>query len=136
MASLPPARRLSAWLPPLAAMTVIFSLSASSNPMPAVTAVVWDKLLHGAAYAGLAVLFARALAIEGFSGRALLVTAVLLASAYGVTDEYHQSFVPNRQSDVADWLADTCGAIMGSSVFVAGVSLLGRRANTEEAQAG
>src|SRR5215470_5948965 len=100
------ARRLSAWLPPVLAMAIIYSFSASSNPLPAVTAHVWDKLLHATAYAGLAVLFARALSAEGFAGPVLLTMAILLTSGYGATDEYHQRFVPNRQSDVADWLAD------------------------------
>ena len=120
------ARRVSAWLPPLVAMAIIFAFSASPNPMPAVTAVVWDKLLHATEYAGLAVLCARALAAEGVSGPRLVVTAALLASAYGASDEYHQSFVPNRESDAADWLADTCGAVVGSTGFLAGASLFGR----------
>jgi VanZ family protein len=43
--------------------------------------------------------------------------AVALASAYGITDELHQLFVPGRVSDPVDWLVDTLGAIVG--VYVA-----------------
>jgi VanZ family protein len=39
--------------------------------------------------------------------------AVVLAAIYGVTDEYHQSFVPGRGADVLDVGIDTLGAAMG-----------------------
>ena len=38
-----------------------------------------------------------------------------LASLYGATDEFHQSFVPGRDSDVLDWVADTLGAALGAA---------------------
>jgi VanZ family protein len=41
------------------------------------------------------------------------VIALLIASAYAVTDEYHQSFVPMRVPDPADWALDTLGALAG-----------------------
>ena len=44
----------------------------------------------------------------------LVVAAVLIASLYGVTDEFHQSFVPGRLCDPADWLTDTLGATTGA----------------------
>lgn len=40
--------------------------------------------------------------------------AVLVASLYGVTDEYHQHFVPLRTPDIADWALDTLGATAGA----------------------
>ena len=45
---------------------------------------------------------------------ALVLAAIAIASLYGVTDEFHQSFVPNRMCDPADWLTDTLGATLGS----------------------
>jgi VanZ family protein len=100
-------------------MAIIFTLSAQSNPLPAVTAHVWDKLLHLAEYSGLAFLLARALVGDGVSWRVALLGATLLASAYGATDEYHQSFVPGRDSNVRDWSADSLGAIVGVGVYAA-----------------
>ena len=44
----------------------------------------------------------------------LVVAAVVIASLYGVTDEFHQSFVPGRLCDPADWLTDTVGASVGA----------------------
>ena len=60
-----------------------------------------------------AILLGRALVGEGLShGRAGLY-ALLLASAYGASDEYHQWFVPVRTADYLDWIADTGGAAIG-----------------------
>jgi hypothetical protein len=40
--------------------------------------------------------------------------AIFLASLYGVTDEFHQHFVPMRTPDVLDWVTDTVGATAGA----------------------
>ncbi|MFR7493389.1 MAG: VanZ family protein [Adlercreutzia sp.] len=48
----------------------------------------------------------------------LALVAVALASLYAVTDEFHQSFVPGRVCDPADWLTDTLGAALGASAAV------------------
>ncbi len=44
--------------------------------------------------------------------------AVALASLYGITDEFHQSFVPGRMPDPADWLVDTAGALTAVLIIV------------------
>ena len=111
--------RARLWLPPLLYMTAIYWFSAQSHPMPAITAYVWDKLLHTLEYGGLAVLFARALAGEGLTAVSAILAATLLASAYGATDEYHQRFVPDRSSDAADWVADTIGAALCAVAYTA-----------------
>ena len=48
----------------------------------------------------------------------LALVAVALASLYAVTDEFHQSFVPGRMCDPADWLTDTLGATLGAGAAV------------------
>lgn len=58
------------------------------------------------------------------SPRQAFVLAVILASAYGATDEFHQRFVVMRTPDVADWIVDTLGAAIGSGV---GTLLLRRK---------
>jgi VanZ family protein len=108
------------WVPPLVYAALIFHLSSETNPLPEVTAVVWDKALHATEYAGLAFLLCRALRGSGFGWPGAIVIALILASAYAATDEWHQSFVPGRDSDVHDWLADTIGAVLGSGMFAGG----------------
>ena len=115
--------RVGLWLPPLVYMAVIFYLSSQSNPLPEVTARVWDKVLHTVEYAALAVLLGRALLGEGLGVLTAFAAAALLAAAYGATDEYHQLFVPRRTGDLHDWMADAAGACLGAMVSVLRKSL-------------
>jgi VanZ family protein len=39
--------------------------------------------------------------------------AVIAASVYGMTDEFHQHFVAMRTPDIVDWGVDTVGATLG-----------------------
>jgi VanZ family protein len=105
-----------AFLPALGYAAVIFALSHQSNPLPFLPAeiLLHDKLLHAAEYAVLGGLLALALRLIGFRPTAALVAAVVLASLFGASDEFHQSFVPGRNADVADWMADTLGAALGA----------------------
>lgn len=48
-----------------------------------------------------------------------IVLAPLMASAYGITDELHQIFVPSRSCDPADWLVDTVAAVIGALLCAA-----------------
>jgi VanZ family protein len=36
----------------------------------------------------------------------------IICTLYGASDEIHQYFVPNRSSEVQDWLADAAGAVL------------------------
>lgn len=43
----------------------------------------------------------------------MVILSVLLSSLYGISDEIHQYFVPYRDADLMDILADTLGVVMG-----------------------
>ncbi len=104
------------WFPVAAYMAFIFFLS--SSPQFPFEAPAWmfyaDKLAHFILYGVLGFLFLRALTRGNYSTLTLSVLglSVLLTSLYGITDEYHQSFVPGRNPDVQDWMADTLGAML------------------------
>jgi VanZ family protein len=106
----------------------IYWMSSLEDPLPFVHS--WfpgeDKLLHGGGYALLGALLSAALVDVVRAGRVLLLAAAL-ASLYGVADEWHQSFVPGRTSDVLDWTADTVGALAGAALVVALAASLRRR---------
>src|SRR3954469_2090536 len=91
--------RLWLWGPPLLYMALIFHLSSQSEPLPELTEHVWDKLLHTIEYVGLAILWFRALSGEGLSLWAAAALTVVVVSAYGASDEWHQLFVPLRSAD-------------------------------------
>ncbi len=44
--------------------------------------------------------------------------AVVATTVYGVSDEWHQSFVAGRNADVADVVADLAGSVIGSGCFL------------------
>ena len=46
------------------------------------------------------------------------IFAVLLGIIYGITDEFHQSFVPGRTSSIHDLLADGIGVTIAQIIFV------------------
>jgi len=88
-------------------MCIIFGLSSlhgSSVPGR------FSTLGHFVLYAVLGALYLWTLPVGGRRWTVVLV-AVALASLYGVTDEFHQSFVPGRMPDPVDWLVDTAGAL-------------------------
>jgi len=82
----------------------IFSLSAQSEITAPELVSNFDKVCHAVEYGG----FTAILAAGG--SPFVLTRAALLATLYGVTDEYHQSFIPGRDSSVWDVAADATGA--------------------------
>ncbi|HID37427.1 MAG TPA: VanZ family protein [Ghiorsea sp.] len=75
-----------------------------------------DKLIHATAYAIMALLAWRVFLNTNQSRYMVALISILFCSLYGVSDEFHQSFIDGRDADVWDWLADTIGASL--MVFV------------------
>jgi VanZ family protein len=91
---------------PLALMGLIFYLSAQQQvgpELPAFTRVV----AHFSVYALLAALWTWALAPS--LGRRSLLIAAAISLVYAVSDEYHQGFVPGRDSSPFDLAVDAAG---------------------------
>ena len=101
------ATRLTAWAPVLLWAAIILALS--SIPDLGTGLGTWDlvlrKLAHAAEYGVLSAL--------AFRAARSAPAALLLASAYAVTDEIHQAFVAGRHGSPLDWLVDTAGALLG-----------------------
>jgi VanZ family protein len=110
-------RTVVAFLPAAIYAGILFALSAQPNPLPFLPPelLLQDKLLHGLAYTVLGALLVPGFRGAGCSARCAILLAVALASVYGATDEVHQSFVPGRNADVLDWVADTLGAALGAA---------------------
>jgi VanZ family protein len=98
-------------------MVAIFHFSSESKPMPELTEHVWDKLLHFVEYAGLGALLYRAFQGEGLGWAAAFAAATFASVAYGASDEWHQSFVPLRDSSALDWLTDMIGGAAGAALY-------------------
>ena len=107
------------WGPVVAQMVAIFALSSVSG-VPDLPGGLSNYTGHFIGYGLLS-----ALALRGFAGARWAAVssssgwrAVALASAYGVTDEVHQSFVAARNASFDDWAADTIGAVTGVAVVL------------------
>ena len=106
------------WFPVALYCCMIFGVSSISTAQLPETLPNLDKLVHMSEYALLAALFARAVRHTSQREWHLLiwVMAIFFVAFYGITDEFHQSFVAGRSSDLADWLAGmtaTCAATTG-----------------------
>ncbi|HMT12830.1 MAG TPA: VanZ family protein [Ignavibacteria bacterium] len=109
-------RFLKYHFPFLAWLLIIFIQSSfPAVELPKVEVFSADKIVHMGVYGLLAALcFISFIHIEKqnlFTGSAYLWSAIITI-LYGASDEIHQYFVPNRSSELQDWLADIAGIII------------------------
>lgn len=100
------------WGPVLLYGTLIFFLSSQSSPgqyLPGLLFGLSDKILHSIEFGILAVLLYRAFK-NTVRTKWAMGWAIFCAMAYGLSDEIHQWFVPNREAELFDLLADSVGA--------------------------
>ncbi len=107
------AKTLSRWLPAVLIMAAIFALSSiPSKEMPSFG--VWDFILkksgHMLGYALLGFSYLRAINTRG---KWAILAALLAVVLYAFSDEFHQSFVPGRDSSIVDVAIDAAGACLG-----------------------
>lgn len=113
-----PLERFASWPALVVWLLVIFGLSSipnnfqeSDSPIPA------DKIAHGIEFAVLGFIVAGVATRRVGAGSVVAAAAALLFStAYGITDELHQEFVPGRDVSRTDLLADIIGGAVGAAV--------------------
>lgn len=105
---------LSIWGSVIGYCLLIFVLSAQSDLQPP-RVLPSDKLAHLLEYAVLGWLWARAVkrSRSEWTTAAVLVSALLFAGMYGLSDEWHQYYVPGRHADLGDVFADAVGGMLG-----------------------
>jgi len=107
------------WLPLILYCLFIYIQSANPSPDQIPSIPYIDKVLHGAAYGIMGILFYRAYQTLRIKDNIhmLMLLSVVSASLYGISDEIHQSFVPFRDAEVADVIADILGAVGGVFLY-------------------
>lgn len=122
-------RLLRVWGPVAGLMAAIFFASAMPSP-PRLPGALPDVAAHAIGYAVLGAAMLRGVTGAEWSrvtaGAALL--AVGLTVSYGLTDEFHQSFVPGRTPELRDLAADAVGAAVGTGLVWAWSIVLAVRA--------
>ena len=110
---------LSYWFPVFLYCLLIFMQSSYPSPESVPDLPYIDKLLHIAVYALLGALLLRAfktLRIQ-HNLKLVMILSIILSSLYGISDEIHQHFVPFRNADFMDALADMIGSVGGVCVY-------------------
>jgi VanZ family protein len=111
------------WFYALLAMAIIFFLSSIPVRAPGKLPHL-DKAVHALMYFGLAMAYFNVATRGGMRTTARACwAAFLLAVAYGISDEWHQSYVAGRSADWQDLLADALGA---AAAVALGWALRGR----------
>jgi len=101
------------WVPTVLWMGVIFFLSTLPESVTPGRDILPDKVCHAGEYFILAFLILFALQRTtrmGFSTS--FWTTLAWSAVYGLSDEIHQLYVPTRQFDVGDLIADVCGVVV------------------------
>jgi hypothetical protein len=101
-------------------MILIFiSSSIPSYEFPEVHFWGWAKLIHLIYFGVLCFLVRKVLEEQkrfpSLAGSPILF-AIIIATCYGMTDEFHQLFTPGRHSQVSDVFVD----MLGACLYVAG----------------
>ena len=103
------------WLPLILYCLLIFIQSSrpSYHQLPDIQ--YFDKLLHFMGYGLLGILFFRAfqtMPLKQFR-KLLILSSMLGATLYGISDEIHQYYVPWREASFSDVIANTLGSVFG-----------------------
>jgi VanZ family protein len=77
-----------------------------------------DKLNHAVAYSLMALLAWRCFSHPLPSAPPLALATSAFCIAYGLSDEWHQSFVPGRSAEIADWLTDSTASVLTASCLI------------------
>lgn len=119
VADVPRRAHLLRVLPMIAWMAVIFAMSAQSQvpEAPGLGAEFTAIAGHAIAYGVLALLILFAISSWWAVSSKTVLIAILLTVAYGVSDEFHQSFVPGRDPSAIDLVIDAIGATVASLIY-------------------
>lgn len=128
--------RLRRWLRALVPLVLyaglIYGLSAQSSfavKLPRFPHA--DKVVHTTEFGGFGFLAARAVNLLAPHGPAFAAgMAIVAGGCYGATDELHQRFVPGRDSDPWDLVADVVGSTLGAGAYLALSLVRARRRRT------
>ena len=99
------------------ASVIFFGSSIPGTKLPSFAHFINDKVIHASIFFLLGILVYRALEPkvkhQGLDWRRLFI-AISAVVLYGISDEFHQGFVPGRSVDYRDALADSLGGVLSA----------------------
>ncbi len=107
------------WMPVCLYCAVIFIQSSYPSVAHLRDVPFGDKYMHILGYSLLGFLFFRAFRSSrpGTRRMVLSLLSISASTAYGISDEFHQYFVPYRSADVLDVIADMIGSGFGVMLY-------------------
>lgn len=112
-------RFLRFWFPLFLYSGIIFYVSSWPNVSAPESWPHLDKIAHIIEYLPFGILTARALTNAGprLGKKGVYFFVLLITCMYALSDEWHQSFVPGRESSFFDAAADLIGSMVGVFVY-------------------
>lgn len=114
-----PAAFLKYWLPVIIYGALIFSLSSVPGEQIPQLFNAQDIVFHAIEYGIFAILVSRA--VKAYYPSINFVRrfgwVFLVSILYAISDEFHQSFITNRDASVFDTIIDSVGAFIGGWVY-------------------
>ncbi|MDR2584183.1 MAG: VanZ family protein [Fibromonadaceae bacterium] len=105
-------------IPAILVMAALFTLSTLPGNDPILNSVhLSDKIEHFIAYFVLGITFCIWIPSKNWFARPVFygVLVIVLCTLFGISDEYHQTFVPERSGDLYDLTVDFVASV--SAVF-------------------
>ncbi len=90
------------------------------------------KTAHFLEYATLSALITGAVYAEDKKKSRVFLTSVCIAALYAASDEFHQTFVPERSGQPIDVMLDSAGALFGSFIALVMVRSAGKKDRPDE----
>jgi len=103
------------WLFVFLIATAIFYMSSKTFPLAIRTTNIYSIIYHFFAFFFLAFFLLPAI-VKG-ENKALIFIAIILAVMYGMSDEFHQLFVPGRSCSFSDFLINSAGILLASFIY-------------------
>jgi len=99
---------------------IYFSSSIHGEDIPKIDFPYIDKIAHFVEYFILGALLVRAFANTSAKTnfKIILLLSILIASAYGILDEFHQRFVSGRSPEIFDIFSDIIGSLFGTLLSI------------------
>jgi VanZ family protein len=103
----------------LAMGTIFFASHQPGDSLSLPQLPGFDKLAHMISYGvlAMAVFFAWSEQQKNSKSRVVMLATWMFCLLYGISDEFHQSFIPGRTVSVYDLLADGVGAAMACAFW-------------------
>lgn len=101
----------------LASIAIFIASHQEGVPFDEDIFIFQDKVLHFCAYFIYGITIQFYLHYFRLSKTKFIFFTILIGALFGMSDEFHQYFVPNRSTDIFDWLADVFGVMSSLSLL-------------------